>query len=326
MPFSDIIGHKNVINFLEKSVKNDQVSHAYLFYGPKNLGKGSIAEKFAEILLGQPVGNHPDVYFVRREKDEKEEKMASEISISQMRELERKLSLSSFLNSYKIAIIEEAETMSLEAANSLLKTLEEPTPKTVIILLSTSIAALPATIVSRCQTLKFLPVGEGKIYQYLVGQGASREEALNFSKASWGKPGVAIDFWQSRGEGESSAMASYLEEAKGVIEIMRTDTLTGRMKIFEKYFVKDKISEDLVNSLNKILSLWISVLRDTALVKTGCPEMISNQLFLEDIKKIANRSGMSLLPKLYRGIGQASRYFGDNFNPRLVLENLMLSF
>jgi DNA polymerase-3 subunit delta' len=326
MSFSEIIGHKNVINFLEKSVKNDQVSHAYLFYGPKHLGKGTVAEKFAEILLGQPVVNHPDVYFVRREKDEKEEKMMSEISILQMRELERKLSLSSFLNSYKIAIIEEAETMSLEAANSLLKTLEEPTPKTVIILLSSSLAALPATIVSRCQTLKFTSVGEEKIYQYLVGQGASRDEALNFARASWGKPGVAIDFWQSRDEGESSAMASYLEEAKGVIEIMRTDTLTGRMKVFEKYFAKDKVPEDLVNSLNKILSLWRSILRDATLVKTGCPELISNQLFSEDIKKIANRSDVSLFPKLYRGIGRAIGYFRDNFNPRLVLENLMLSF
>jgi DNA polymerase-3 subunit delta' len=326
MSFSEIIGHKNVINFLEKSVKNDQVSHAYLFYGPKHLGKRTIAEKFVEILLGQPVLNHPDVYFVRREKDEKEEKMTSEISISQMRELERKLSLSSFLNSYKIAIIEEAETMSLEAANSLLKTLEEPTPKTVIILLSSSLAALPATIVSRCQTLKFLPVGEEKIYQYLVGQGASRDEAQNFAKASWGKPGVAIDFWQSRGEGESGAMASYMEETKGVIEIMRADTLTGRMRVFEKYFAKDKATEDLTDSLNKILSLWRSILRDAALVKTNCPEMISNQIFFEDIKKIAKWSDISLFPKLYRGIGEASRCFGDNFNPRLVLENLMLSF
>ncbi len=326
MSFSEIIGHKNVISFLEKSVKNGQVSHAYLFYGPKRLGKGTIAEKFAEMLVGQPVAGHPDVYFIRREKDEKEEKMMSEISIAQMRELERKLSLSSFLNSYKIAIIEEAETMSIEAANSLLKTLEEPTPKTLIILLSSSLSALPATIVSRCQTLKFLPVSEKEIYQYLVGRGAGRDEAQNFSKASWGKPGAAINFWETRNESDSSAMASYLEDVKGIIDLMKDDTLAGKMKIFEKYFNKEKAPEDLTNSLNRILSLWISVLRDAALVKTNCSEMISNQIFLEDIKKIARRFDAGFFPKLYGEIGQASRYFRDNFNPRLVLENLMLSF
>jgi DNA polymerase-3 subunit delta' len=258
--------------------------------------------------------------------DKKEEKMLSEISIGQMRELERKLSLSSFLNSYKIAIIEEAETMSLEAANSLLKTLEEPTPKTVIILLAASVSALPATIVSRCQVLKFLPVAEGLIYDRLISLGASREEALNFSKISWGKPGVALDFWQSRSEGDSSAMAKYLEEAKGVMEIMRADTLTGRMKIFERYFSKENESEDLIGSLNHTLSLWKSILRDLALVGAGCPELAANQLFLADIKKIINRLDSRLLPNLFREIKKAGSYLGDNFNPRLVLENLMLSF
>lgn len=326
MNFAQIIGHKNVISFLEKSVKNDQVSHAYLFYGPKRLGKGAVARCFAEMLLGKPAENHPDVYFVGREMDKKEEKMLSEISIGQMRELERKLSLSSFLNSYKIAIIEEAETMSLEAANSLLKTLEEPTPKTVIILLATSISALPQTIVSRCQTLKFLPVAGEVIYEHLIGLGANREEALNFSKISWGKPGLALDFWQSRNDGDASAISKYMEEAKGILEIMKADTLTGRMKIFEKYFSKEKEPEDLISSLNKILSLWKSFLRDAALVKASCPELAANQFFLADLKKMINRFDGNLLSKLCSEIDRAGVYFRDNFNPRLVLENLMLSF
>jgi len=181
MSFNNIIGHKNIVSFLEKSLKNKQIAHAYLFYGPKHLGKKTIAENFAEMLLGQPIVNHPAIYFVKRERKEKENKMAQNISIEQIRELERKLSLSSFLNSYKIGIIEEAETMSIEAANSLLKTLEEPTPKTVIILLASNISVLPATIVSRCQVLKFLPVAKEKIYNHLLSLGASRDEALNLT-------------------------------------------------------------------------------------------------------------------------------------------------
>lgn len=326
MSFSGIIGHKNVIDFLEKSMKNGEIAHAYLFYGPNRVGKRTIAGKFAELLLGQPILNHPDVYFVRREKNEKEEKMFSEISIGQMRDLERKLNLTSFLNSYKIAIIEEAETMSLEAANSLLKTLEEPTEKTVIILLSSSISALPGTIVSRCQTLKFLPVGEDLIYQYLIGEGASRGEALDFAKASWGKPGVAIDFWRDREEGEESAVSKYRTEIKAVVDLMRADTLAERMKNFDKILPAEKAADDMVSSLNGVLSVWSSVLRDAAVVKAGCPELINNYFFSEDIKKIAGRFDLLWFAKLHQGVLEAGRHIRNNFNHRLVLENLMLSF
>lgn len=325
--FSNIIGHKNVTTFLEKSVQNDLVSHAYLFYGPSHLGKRTVAEKFIEMLLGKPVANHPDVYLVERARNEKEDKMTSEISIEQMRELERKLSLSSFLNSYKIGIIEEAEKMSIAAANSLLKTLEEPTPKTVIILLSESVAALPATIVSRCQTLKFLSVSQDKIYKHLLRLGASHGEALDFANAAWGKPGKALDFWQSREEEDGSAIVGYREEVKNVLGLMQAKILSEKMKVFGKLFVKDDAPpEDLVNSLNKVLSVWISVLRDMILVKNNCSELICNSVFAEDIEKAAGRFDVYLLPRLYRSIITASKQLQSNFNPRLVLENLVLSF
>lgn len=325
--FQNIIGHKNVVSFLEKSVKNEDISHAYLFYGPAHLGKKTVADQFAGMLLGQPILNHPDVYLVGRERDEKENKLAKNISIEQVRELERKLSLSSFLNSYKIGIIEEAETMSEEAANSLLKTLEEPTPKTVIILLSRSVSALPATIVSRCQTLKFLPVAKEKIYDHLLNLGAGRDEARDLAGISFGKPGVALDFWQNKKEeSDRQAMADYEEAAGEIIDLMKAKTLKDRMRIFDEVLSGDSGEEDLVGSLNLILSLWESVLRDAVLIKHGCPELVANTMFSEEIKKIANRFEAGFFPKLYGEIRLAVKYFGNNFNPRLVLENLLLTF
>ncbi|MBI5071563.1 hypothetical protein HZB93_01585 [Candidatus Falkowbacteria bacterium] len=275
--FSNIIGHKNITSFLEKSLKNGETSHAYLFYGPAHLGKKTVAEKFSEAVLGQPILNHPDVYLVGRERSEKENKIAKNISIEQVRELLRKLSLSSFLNSYKIGIIEEAETLSSEAANGLLKTLEEPTPKTVIILLSTSVSALPATIVSRCQALKFLPVAKEKIYDQLINLGASRDEARDLAGISWGKPGVALDFWQNRKEeGREPAIEEYEERARGILDLMRAETMHDRMKIFDEVLGKDSGTEDLFGSLNQILALWTSVLRDAVLLHHGCPELVAN--------------------------------------------------
>ncbi len=325
--FQSIIGHKNITSFLEKSLKNDEVSHAYLFYGPARLGKRTTAEIFAGKILGRSIVNHPDVYSVAREQNEKEERLNKNISVAQIRELERKLSLSSFLNSYKIGIIEEAEAMNDEAANSLLKTLEEPTPKTVIILLSTSAAALPATIVSRCQTLKFLPVSQEKIYDHLLTLGASRDEAREIAGVSRGKPGAALDFWRNRVvESGQGAIAEYAEKAKEIIDLMSFKTMAERMKIFERVFHEEKNGEDLVGSLNQVLSLWLSVLRDAVLVKNGCQELVSHSNFLPDIKKIAGRYDAGFFPKLYRQIGLSAKYLGENFNQRLVLENLLLSF
>jgi DNA polymerase-3 subunit delta' len=327
--FQNIIGHKNITSFLEKSLKNEQITHAYLFYGPTHLGKKTIAEQFAEAILGQPITNHPDVYLVVREWDEETHKLAKNISIEQVRELERKLSLSSFLNSYKIGIIEEAETMSEEAANSLLKTLEEPTSKTVIILLSRSVSTLPATIVSRCQNLKFLPVAKEKIYDHLLNLGAGRDEARDLAGISFGKPGVALDFWQNKKEkSDRQAMADYEEAAGEIVDLMKAKTLKEKMKIFEEVLSSnpDEDEEDLISSLNEILSLWESVLRDAILIKHGCPELVANTIFFEEIKKIANRFEAGFFPKLFREIRLASKYFGNNFNPRLVLENLLLTF
>ncbi len=325
--FSNIIGHKNITSFLEKSLKNEQTSHAYLFYGPAHLGKKTVAEKFSEAVLGQPILNHPDVYLVGRERSEKENKLAKNISIEQVRELLRKLSLSSFLNSYKIGIIEEAETLSTEAANSLLKTLEEPTPKTVIILLSTSVSALPATIISRCQALKFLPVAKEKIYDHLLNLGASRDEARDLAGISWGKPGLALDFWQNRKEeGREPAVAEYEERARDILDLMRAETLHDKMKIFDEVLGKDSGTEDLFGSLNQILSLWTSVLRDAVLLRHGCPELVANTKFSEEIKKISGRFSPEFFPRMHREIRRTGKYFGENLNPRLVLENLLLSF
>jgi len=324
--FPNIIGHKNVTSFLEKSLKNEEISHAYLFYGPAHLGKKTVAEKFSEAVLGQPILNHPDVYLVARERDEKENKLAKNISIEQVRELERKLSLSSFLNSYKIGIIEEAEKMSSEAANSLLKTLEEPTPKTVIILLSASVSALPATIVSRCQTLKFLPVAQEKIYDHLLNLGANRDEARDLAGISFGKPGVALDFWQNKKQEGPSAMAEYEERANGVIGLMNGKTLRDRMRVFEEILAGESCAEDSFGELNQVLFLWTSFLRDAVLIKNGCSELVANTKFSDDLKKIANRASPEFFTKLYREIRLAGKYFSENLNPRLVLENLLLSF
>ena len=137
----NIIGHNKITSFLETGIKNDKLSHAYLFHGPKSIGKKTLTKQFILNLLCHtenpekpeiPCLNcdscrqtqknaNPDVIWIKKEADKKN------ITVEQIRELEGKLSIHSFFKSYKIAVIENAEDMNLASANALLKTLEEPT-------------------------------------------------------------------------------------------------------------------------------------------------------------------------------------------------------
>ena len=148
-----LVGNDHIVEYLAKSIANNNIGGSYIFTGPDNLGKTTVAKYFANALVclnkeqGEgilPCGQcsaceqvnkqiHGDVHLIKKEKDKKN------ISIEQVREFIRVLGMASFLNSYKIGIIKHAESLSLEASNALLKTLEEPKVKVIIILVSSSI-------------------------------------------------------------------------------------------------------------------------------------------------------------------------------------------
>lgn len=139
--------------------------------------------------------------------------------------------------------------------------------------------------------------------------------------------GVALDFWQNKKEeSDRQAIVGYEEAAGEIIDLMRAKTLKDKMRIFDDVLSGDEGEGDVFGSLNEILSLWESVLRDAILIKHGCPELVANVKFSGEIKKIADRFEAGFFPKLYREIRLAVKYFGNNFNPRLVLENLLLTF
>ncbi|MCD6283914.1 hypothetical protein J7J12_01520 [bacterium] len=137
--------HLKIIEFLKKSIEKDKISHAYLFKGPENTGKRKVALEFAKILGINPYKFHPDLIIVD----------APTIEISHIRELIHKLSLFPFKSNFKIAIINNAEAMTKEASNALLKTLEEPPEKSILILITSYPNFLLPTIVSRSQVINF---------------------------------------------------------------------------------------------------------------------------------------------------------------------------
>jgi len=162
-----VVEQQHILNYLKKSIEKNRISHAYLFEGPDlpagrqgRSGKKTVALWFAKCLKCQS----PDITEVTVPKNKEPAcRQAGKIGIKQIRELKKYLSLSPHSSPYKVAIIEEAEKMTSDAANALLKTLEEPRGNAVLILIANIASALPETILSRCEEIKFKTVSLDKI-------------------------------------------------------------------------------------------------------------------------------------------------------------------
>jgi DNA polymerase III delta prime subunit len=144
--FKSIAGHKRQLEFLSNAVTTDKLAHAYTFAGPDSVGKKMVALKLAQVLLESEEKFHPDLLEINGD---------GEIKIEQIRELVYKLSLKPYMGKFKVAIIDQAENLNTEAANALLKTLEEARPNTIIILVTANPNRLPKTIISRTQKINF---------------------------------------------------------------------------------------------------------------------------------------------------------------------------
>lgn len=193
--FADIIGHEPIIRVLNHALTKP--AHGYLFCGPRGAGKGSIAERFAAGLLLGPdassfheINTHPDFIRIAREEG------AREIVVKQARELLTRMQLTSARGGYKIALIEEADRLNEEAANALLKAVEEPSPNTVYLFLAEQPDRLPATLRSRLVKMEFGRVPTKGIEDWLSKQGeksqVKAQDIHDIAIQSRGCPGTAF--------------------------------------------------------------------------------------------------------------------------------------
>lgn len=157
--FENISGHKRQLEFLESAWKKGKLAHAYTFAGPVGAGKKTISLKLAQTLLNP----HTSTLNPQFQPDLLQIDGTDGIKIEQVRELIYKLSLKPYQAEYKVAIIDQAEQMTTEAANALLKSLEEPKPQTIIFLITANPQRLPKTILSRTQKITFGPLESSAI-------------------------------------------------------------------------------------------------------------------------------------------------------------------
>jgi DNA polymerase-3 subunit delta' len=335
-----LVGNRHITDFLDKAIAANKLNGSYIFYGPDNLGKTTIVQHFAKILLCQketgelPCGSclsclnikaikaedgseagdfeyttHGDCHFLEKAKDKKN------ISIEQVREFIRVLSMSSFLGSYKIGVIKQAETLSQEAANALLKTLEEPRDNVIIILLVKNLEFLPKTIVSRSQVLNFYPVSSEIIYNYLVDvKRASRSQAKNFSRLCLGRPALAVKFLE-----EKNFYDDYQDKIDIFLNFLGQD-ISERFLAIEESIGSKFIGQEGVKISKKILEIWQGVIRDWILMEHGHVNLIQNQIMEKSLVKLQKRFTVKELVGILKLIKQAGVYLEANVNPKTALE------
>lgn len=328
-----IVGNNHIFEFLAKSLANGNVAGAYIFAGPANLGKTAAARFFAQSLVcesnqratlacgqcpacAQAAKNiHGDIYYVKKEPAKKN------ISVEQIRDFIRSLSLSSFLNSYKIGIIKDAENLSEAAVNALLKTLEEPKIKVVVILTVTDFEALPKTILSRSQILRFGAVAAEVIYDDLIkNHGAKRSQARNFSRLSAGRPALALKFFEDKEYYES-----YKAYVKSFAEFLQPD-INRRFSAIEDILGKEARGQEAVKAAAGVLSVWRNLIRDLMLMKLNLAELVQHQVFIKELEELKDKFDLKKLLNLVGVLRESREYLAANVGPKLALESAAVSF
>lgn len=288
----NIVGHQKIIKYLDKSIEKNVISHAYIFSGPEHLGKFSLALEFAKkITGGSDEKVNPDIIIISPETEEKKGIVKKkDIKIEKIRELEHELSLTAYFGKHKVVIIDSADRLSRASQNALLKTLEEPPQKAVIMLIVENMNKIIATIKSRCVIKKFNLVKDCEIADMVSGENV--EEVIFWSL---NRPGLAIDLQKKEGELEKRKKAQ--DDLGKIIDA----------NLSEKFSFFENLSKDIPVATGE-LDFWMVLLRKN--ITEDC------KFFRLDQKK-----SFALMLNIEKSLKIISQ---TNSNPKLVLENLAL--
>ncbi len=255
----NFIGNQSVANFLQLSFENGTFSHAYCLIGASQVGKRTLANQLAANILGVSVAGlatNPDYVYVERLEDEKTGKKKKEISADQIRQVREKFYNSSWLNGYKVIVLDEAELLNEESANAFLKILEEPPAKSIIFILTEDDNLLLPTIRSRCQCLEMSPVSDTEILQFLRSLNCHESQAHEIIKLAWGRPGKAKALLEN-----NEKYSQNFEEQRRFEKILQSP-------IYERWALMDEVLNEkggLIKTKEKlepILESWIMFWRD----------------------------------------------------------------
>lgn len=327
MPFHDLIGHERPTVVLKTAVTQDRVAHAYVFYGEERIGKRQMAIRFAQAINCDrepgPDGpdacgacrschqvehlTHPDVLLIAPDPDQAN----PQIKIERIRELDQQLMYRPLIGRRKVCLIDEADRMTIGAANALLKTLEEPPDHSLLVLISSRLYALPATIRSRCQPLRFSTPSRAQVESALIASMQLPPEDARF---------LALVARNHIGEAlctDLGVLRAQQDEFGSLLSPKGLHSVTALLTTAEALSKGGRALEAL-----EWIGRW---LRDLLLIRLGADaDSVVNYDRLALLKEVAAHARPETLIELLDELVALERASTRNLNLQLLLENLLL--
>jgi len=337
MPFSEILGQARAVESLRAALGRGSLHHAYLFAGPRGVGKGTAARILAQAAnceAGLPddacgrcgpcrkiaKGIHPDVWVVEEERvmakggrfEPKSGRTPSrDIVVDQIRELvDRRLSLRRYEGRRRFVLLDPADAMNVQAENALLKTLEEPPPDTTLVLVSGSADALLPTVRSRCLRLSFAPLPAALVEERLAAAGRTPAEARLAASLAGGSLGRALEL-----------DAPSLEERRGAVE-EAAGLSPGDAGAWISFARERASDREAARETCELLLVWLRDVLARAMAGEGAP------LALSDLGSVtaaaASRIGPAEALRRRDSVAEALVALRHNAAPALALERMLI--
>ncbi len=325
-----VYGHRWAVELLRRQMAQAKVAHAYLFTGPAQIGRGTLARWLAQALLCEeeaspPCGRcpacrkvaaetHPDL---RRLHLNLQEGNRRTLGIEAVREMRQGIAERPFYGRRKVYLIEDAECMTVEAENALLKTLEEPPPFVVLLLVALSDHLLLPTIVSRCQVLPLRPLSRQEVRQALMEHwDASEEQAGLLSSLSQGRLGWAV---------QALSDPQVLRKRQENLTALNRLLSAGLLERFAFAEAQERLwRQGKAALVLETLQCWQGWWRDLFLLTQGCVDLVVNQDQLETLRNAGRQVSPQSALAFLQALRTAQERLQDQVNPRLALEELLL--
>lgn len=320
-----VLGHEWAVEMLKQHLLHGQVRHAYLFTGPSGLGRRTLALRFAQALNcpaapvpGEPCRecktcrqieamNYPDLAVVQSETE------GGVLKVEQIRQVQHSLSLKPYQGAYRVALFLRFQEANPNAANALLKTLEEAPSYVVLILTADNAEQLLPTIVSRCEVLRLRPLPVERLESYLTALGADPSTSRLLAHVCGGRPGYARALME-----HPEALDFRRERLDDLPKLLRS----GRR---ERFAYAEALAKDK-ETFRNVLLLWLSFWRDVLLRVAGSEGPMINVDCSEEIGEQAVRLTLREAHRLVVNLEGAVERLEKNANARLLAEVVLLDW
>lgn len=325
----NLLGHEWAVDMLRRHVARGETRHAYLLAGAPGVGRRTLALRLAQALNcekpvapGEPCFNcrtckqieamqHADLSIVQAVDDEGDAKDGGTLKVDQIRAVQRTLNLKPYQSPYRVALFLRFHEANDNAANALLKTLEEAPPHAVLLLTADNPEQLLPTINSRCEILRLRPLPLEAIVADLLDRGVDEDRARLLAHISGGRPGFA------RRLVDDAALLEKREERLNDLQTLLPSTRV------EKFSYAEKLTKDK-DVMRQTILVWLSYWRDVLLRVAGAETPLINVDRNMEIEFLAGRLDLSSARKVVNDHESALEKMERNVNARLLAEVLLM--